>query len=88
MSCCTRKVVPVIAIVNQKGGTGKTTLSTNLAAAFAETGRVLLFDADAQGNSHDWADARDRPGSTWTCVRRILPGCCRMFVDCVPSTTG
>ena len=50
--------MPVIAIVNQKGGTGKTTLSTNLAVAFAETDRVLLFDADAQGSSQDWADSQ------------------------------
>ena len=53
--------MPVIAIVNQKGGTGKTTLSTNLAAAFAETGRVLLLDADAQGSSQDWADCQRLP---------------------------
>ena len=50
--------MPVIAVVNQKGGTGKTTLSTNLAVAFAETGRVILLDADAQGSSHDWADSQ------------------------------
>ena len=50
--------MPVIAVVNQKGGTGKTTLSTNLAAAFAETGRVIFLDADAEGSSHDWADSQ------------------------------
>ena len=50
--------MPVIAIVNQKGGTGKTTLSTNLAAAFGESGSVLLLDADAQRSSQDWADSR------------------------------
>ena len=50
--------MPVIAIVNQKGGTGKTTLSSNLAVAFSKTGRVLLLDADAQGSSQDWADSQ------------------------------
>ena len=48
--------MPVIAIVNQKGGVGKTTLSTNLAVAFAEYSTVLVLDADAQGSSQEWAE--------------------------------
>ncbi len=51
----------VIAIVNQKGGTGKTTLSINLAAAFAELYPTLLLDADPQGSALDWADSRAAP---------------------------
>ena len=40
-----------IAVVNQKGGCGKTTISINLSAALAAKGnRTLLIDMDSQGH--------------------------------------
>ena len=48
-----------IAVLNQKGGAGKTTLSTSLAAAaHLGAGRTLLVDLDAQGSALDWGAAR------------------------------
>jgi len=50
----------VIAVLNQKGGSGKTTIATHLARALQLAGKdVLLVDSDPQGSARDWAAVRD-----------------------------
>lgn len=50
----------VVAVLNPKGGCGKTTVSTNLARALQVLGKqVLLVDTDPQGSARDWHAAHE-----------------------------
>ena len=88
--------MPVIALVNQKGGTGKTTLATNLAFAFADSGKVLLLDADPQGSARDWAESRAQapldlavvaaePSRLPQQARRLAQECRLLIIDGPPG---
>jgi len=46
--------MPVIALVGNKGGAGKTTLSVNIAAGIARDRTTAVLDADPQGSSLQW----------------------------------
>jgi chromosome partitioning protein len=51
-----------IAIVQGKGGSGKTTLAVNIAGELAVRGAdVQLFDLDPQASAHAWAEPGPRP---------------------------
>lgn len=46
--------MPVIALVGNKGGAGKTTLTVNLAVGLGRIGRIAILDTDPQGSSTQW----------------------------------
>jgi chromosome partitioning protein len=55
----------IVLVGGEKGGTGKTTIATNLAALRAKAGKdVLLVDTDTQGSASMWAQIRTEEGVT------------------------
>jgi chromosome partitioning protein len=53
----------IVALLNQKGGVGKTTLALHLAGVWARQGcRVTVIDADPQGSALDWSEQRAKEG--------------------------
>ena len=89
-----------IIIANQKGGSGKSTLTVHLAAAaeHAGDGPVVISDTDPQGTAADWFNQRKKSGidtprytplalSELAGKRRALAeaGAAYLFIDTAPS---
>ncbi len=74
----------IVLVGGEKGGTGKTTLATSLAAMRAAAGRdVLLVDTDKQGSASYWATLRDEADGTVPvpCVQVFGRGVTRQVAD-------
>ena len=65
--------VTLFAVVNPKGGVGKTTTAVHLATMLARQGKTLLIDGDPQASAASWAAWRREnegytPSPTTTCL--------------------
>lgn len=88
----------VIAIVNQKGGTGKTTLALNLAAGLARRAPTAVIDADPQRSISHWmALAEDNSAlplvteiksSAAPVIARLKKNHRYVVIDCPPTVQG
>ncbi len=66
--------MPILVVGGIKGGSGKSTISSNLAVILSNKGnRVLLVDSDEQRSISDWAEHRESLGiaTPWTTVNLI-----------------
>src|SRR3954451_2772838 len=75
----------IVALLGEKGGTGKTTFATNLAGMRATAGRdVLIIDADRQGSASFWTEKRDDRNSglpSVHCVQKFGSGLMQAVKD-------
>jgi chromosome partitioning protein len=83
-----------IAVINLKGGTGKTVTAVHLATALAARGRTLLVDADPQGSALSWSEeAEELPfavvglpvRSLHKRLSDLLPGLMHVVIDTPPG---
>lgn len=90
----------IIAVANQKGGCGKTTITMQLAGTYAAAGhKVLVVDADPQGTATRWAasapDDKAFParlaglsaagGKVHREVQKLAPDYDLLIIDCPPA---
>lgn len=79
-----------IVVVNAKGGCGKTTLATTIAAWYARAGRsTCLVDMDPQGSSTQWLEVRPakRPPIAGVWTHQRMTAMTRSFALRVPLNT-
>lgn len=77
----------IILIGGEKGGTGKTTIATNLATIHASKGKdILLVDTDKQGSSSSWAESRDEEehNPRITCIQKFGKNLAKDIKDLEP----
>lgn len=58
----------IISIVNLKGGSGKTTVATNLTVALARKYKTLLIDTDPQRSASQWFDVREKDTDNFSVI--------------------
>jgi chromosome partitioning protein len=85
----------MITLSNNKGGSGKTTTTVSLAAAFAEHGlRVLVIDLDPQGSATDWLGSYESPiglvefSAGGIRVSELVKTSTTRGVDLIPTSPG